>query len=92
MRVSFTIDRWEAVANSAWAVWLTGAKSASSIVRIVSVERESGKIHLRCTGLAMGALLQGISRRSYVFPTWPIKQYDEDQEWLTGFGDELEIQ
>lgn len=92
VRVSFTVDRWEAVANSAWAVWLTGAKSASSIVRIASVECESGKTHLRCTGLAMGALLQGISRRSYAFPTWPHKEYDDDEEWLTGFGDELEIQ
>lgn len=93
VRVSFTIDRYEAVANSSWAVWLTGTKSAASILRVQNVERTGGKLYLHCTGLAMGSTLRGLSTRSYVYPTWKLQdQENEDMsdDWLDGFGDEPE--
>jgi 5-methylcytosine-specific restriction endonuclease McrA len=95
VRVEFTVDRWEAVATSAWAVWLAGAKPASSIVRISSVERDGKKLLLRSTGLVMGSPLRGLSTRSYVFPTWPTREDDLDDEesdgWLDGFGEEVDL-
>jgi hypothetical protein len=94
VRVHFTVDRWEAVATSAWAVWLAGSKPAASLVRVQSIEREGGKLHLHCTGLAIGSTLQGLSTRSYLFATW--KEADDDDEdelgddWLNGFGEDEE--
>jgi hypothetical protein len=88
VRVSFTVDRWEAVANSAWSGWLLGAHSAASIVRVGSVERNAGKLLLKCTGLAIGGTLQGLSNRSYLFATWKDPEIDEDDGWLDDFGDE----
>jgi hypothetical protein len=93
VRVSFTIDRWEAVATSAWAVWLAGAKSAASLARIQSIERDGAKLHLRCTGIAMGSSLQGLSTRSYLFATWKEPEIEEEEwedDWLEGFGEEME--
>lgn len=91
VRVSFTVDRWEAVATSAWAVWLAGAKPASSFVRIQRIERDGSKLHLHCTGLAIGSTLQGLSTRSYLYATW--KEPDDEEEdlddsWLDGFGED----
>jgi len=89
VRVSFTVDRWEAVSASAWASWMQGGKSASSIVRIVESTLEDGHLHLACTGLTMGFTLEGLSNRSYVFATWPIDAEIDEDEWLEGFGEEI---
>lgn len=92
VRVSFTIDRWEAVATSAWASWLRGAQNAASIVRIVTVDRQAGHLHLACTGLAMGFALQGLSNRSYLYASWtPSEDEEEEEDWLAGFGDEDDL-
>lgn len=94
VRVSFTIDRWEAVANSSWAGWLAGTKSAASIVRVQSIERHGPKLHLACTGLAIGSALRGLSTRSYVYPTWKLanrEQEDWEDDWLDGFGDDPDV-
>lgn len=92
VRVTFTVDRWEAVANSSWSGWLTGAKAASSIVRIGSVERDGSKLLLRSTGLAIGSPLRGLSKRSYLFATWKEPDVNEDEvDWLDGFGEEVEL-
>jgi hypothetical protein len=91
VRVSFLLDRWEAVSSSAWALWLTGAKRASSIVRVGSVEREGSRLHLLCTGLAMGGELHGLSTRSYAIPTWPEPDIDEDEDHWLDFGAEIEL-
>lgn len=89
VRVSFTVDRWEAVSASAWASWMQGGKSASSIVRIVDSTLADGHLHLACTGLTMGFALEGLSNRSYVFPTWPVDDEIDEDDWLDGFGDEV---
>lgn len=86
VRVSFAIDRWEAVANSSWSVWLSGAKAAASVVRVVSVGREDGHLHLRCTGLAVGSALQGLSTRHYLHATWEEPELDEEP-FDDGFGE-----
>lgn len=87
IRISFTIDRWEAVSNSAWCCWLTRSPPAASILRVASVEREANKLHLRCTGIAIGATLRGLTTRSYVNPTWPAPLIDDDDDFLSGFGE-----
>jgi hypothetical protein len=91
VRVSFTIDRYEAVANSCWATWLTGTKSAASILRVQNVEQSAGKLHLHCTGLAIGSTFRGLSTRSYAYPTWKLRDEEDEawsDDWLDGFGDE----
>jgi hypothetical protein len=97
VRVKFTIDRWEAVANSTWSTWLVGTQSAASIVRIRSVEKDGdGKLLLNCTGLAVGSSLQGLSTRDYTSPDMPVHRYADDG-WLeegvlddTPFGTDTE--
>jgi hypothetical protein len=90
VRVSFTIDRYEAVASSSWAGWLKGVQSASSILRVQQVEHGGGKLHLHCTGLAIGSPLRGLSTRSYAWPTWQQRDEsadDEEEDWLAGFAE-----
>jgi hypothetical protein len=89
VRVSFTIDRYEAVASSSWAGWLKGVQSASSILRVQQVEHGGGKLHLHCTGLAIGSPLRGLSTRSYAWPTWQLREEsaDDEEDWLAGFGE-----
>ena len=88
VRVSFTVDRWDAVATSPWATWMRGAQAASSLVRIVSIDHEAGYLHLAATGIAMGFTLQNLSNRSYLYATWsPPDDVEEDDDWLD-FGDE----
>jgi len=92
VRASFTIDRWEATSTSAWAAWLHGVHSAASVVRVVEFQPEGKHLHLRCTGLAIGFELEGLSNRSYVYPTWPSQREDYDEEddvWLTGRLDDF---
>jgi hypothetical protein len=84
VRLSFTIDRWEAVANSAWAAWLFGIQRAASIVRVVSISHEGNRLHLKCTGLAIGFTLEGLSARSYVLSTWPQDQDVDDDDFFDG--------
>jgi hypothetical protein len=83
VRVSFTIDRWEAVANSSRAVWLSGAKHAASVIRVGNVEREGNHLYLACTGLAIGSALQGLSTRHYLCATWEDPGVDDEpwDEW-----------
>lgn len=89
VRFSFTIDRWEAVANSAWAVWLRGTQKVSVILRIADIAKEGSYLHIRCTGLAVATNLEGLSTRSYVYPTWPRSdEEDEDLDQEDWFEDE----
>jgi hypothetical protein len=87
VRVSFTVDRWEAVATSPWASWMRGTQAASSLMRVVSIDREGLYLHLAATGIAMGFTLQNLSNRSYLDQTWTPQPAVEDDEWLE-FGDE----
>lgn len=84
VRFSFTIDRWEAVANSAWAVWLHGTQRVSAILRISDISKEGKYLHIRCTGLAVATNFEGLSTRSYAYPTWPHSDEEEEFEgdWL----------
>ena len=90
VRVSFTVDRWEAISVSSWATWLAGAQSAASIIRIQAIEPSPSHLHLACTGVAIGSALEGMVTRSYVYPTWPQSEPpdDGDEDWLAGFGDD----
>ena len=65
VEVSFTIDRWEAVATSSWGAWLKGTQSVASIVRVLDVEATPERLNIRATGLAVGLTLQGLALRSY---------------------------
>ena len=88
VRISYTADRWEAVANSAWGSWMVGAQRAVSVVRVIDVGSEGAHLHLKCTGLAAGFALPGLANRSYLFATWSEPEGDEDEDWLQGdFGD-----
>lgn len=90
IRFSYAIDRWEAVANSAWSVWLSGQQPAASIVRVGTVEPEAGRLHLRCTGLAIGSSLQGLSVRHYLHATWEeagIEDEELDDGWFGEYGE-----
>lgn len=80
VRVSFTIDKWEAVANSSWSAWLSGTQLAASVTRVAAVERDERLLHLRCTGLAIGSALQGLSTRHYATGAWPQRDFTEDDE------------
>ncbi len=84
VRISFTIDRWEAVANSAWAGWLRGTQRVSAILRIGTKEKDGKWLHLKCTGIALATAFEGLSTRSYVWPSWPERNESEedDDEWL----------
>lgn len=83
VRISFAIDRWEAVANSAWAVWLRGTQRVSAILQIRTKEKDGKWLHLKCTGIALATALEGMSTRSYVWASWPEQTEDEedDAEW-----------
>lgn len=59
-----------------------GAQRASSILRIINVTTADGHLHLACTGLTMGFALEGLSNRSYVFPTWPAEEEIDEDDWL----------
>lgn len=84
IRISFTADLWEAVANSAWACWLRGTQRVSSILRIGTKEKDGKWIHLKCTGLALATSFEGMSKRSYVWPSWPDRvDGEEDEDWLS---------
>lgn len=92
VRVSFTIDRWEAIATSAWGSWLRGFQRVASVVRINEVLPGEKALELRCSGLAVGLALDGLSTRSYALGTWPEpdEEGDEDNwldEVLTSFDD-----
>lgn len=83
VRVSFTIDRWEAVATSAWASWLRGTQRVSAILRIGAKEKDGKWLHLKCTGIALATAFEGMSTRSYVWASWPERTEGEvdDAEW-----------
>lgn len=87
VRVSFTIDRWEAVSTSAWGSWLLGTQRCASILRIAAIEREGSKLHLRCTGIATGTFLDGLSTRVYAYPAWPEPNEDISDDDFLDFGD-----
>lgn len=83
VRVSFTIDRWEAIATSAWGSWLRGVQRVASVVRINEVIPGEKALELRCSGMAIGLALDGLSTRSYVLGTWPERDEDGDEDsWL----------
>lgn len=87
VRVSFVVDRWEAVSTSSWGAWLYGTVLAASVVRIVRVDREGELLHLRCTGIAVGSSLQGLSVRQYAHATWPDRTGDDYSEmWNDDFN------
>ncbi|MCW3838161.1 HNH endonuclease signature motif containing protein [Sphingomonas canadensis] len=79
VRITFTIDRWEAVANSSWSAWLYGTQHAASILRVVHIE-PGEQLHLQCTGIAIGSALQGLSTRHYYSATWPSSVDEEVEE------------
>ncbi|GAA6149675.1 hypothetical protein NBRC116586_27370 [Pseudooceanicola nitratireducens] len=83
VRISFTVDRWEAVATSAWAGWLRGTQRVSAILRIGAKEKDGKWLHLKCTGIALATAFEGMSTRSYVWPSWPeqIEGEVDDVEW-----------
>ena len=75
------------MANSAWAVWLSGQQPAASIAVVRAVERDGGRLHLRCTGLALGSSLEGLSVRHYLYATWSEPDIS-DEELEDGWFDE----
>lgn len=90
VRVSFTVDRWDAVATSPWATWMRGAQAAASLVRVVAIDHEAGYLNLACTGIAMGFTLQNLCNRSYHYASWISAEEVEDEaddDWMD-FGDE----
>lgn len=78
IEVAFIIDRWEAVSNSSFHGWLKGTQSASSLVRVVSLEENSGILQINCTGLAIGGQMPGLETRSYFKGNCPIQRYQDD--------------
>jgi len=62
----FTFDRWYATSSSASSVWLTGRRAVGCFCRVGDVSRESGKIIITCTVLAICAELPDQRSRSYV--------------------------
>ncbi|MCV2867437.1 HNH endonuclease [Defluviimonas sp. WL0002] len=86
VRISFTADLWEAVATSAWASWLRGTQRVSAILRIATKEKDGKWLHLKCTGIALATSFEGMSTRSYVWPSWSEQTEDEeeDDDWLSG--------
>ncbi len=81
VEVSFTIDRWEAVATSAWGTWLKGTQSVASIVRVIDVESTPERLQVKATGLAIGLTLQGLTTRSYIRPGMPIDLERPEADW-----------
>lgn len=65
VRVSSTIDRWEATSNSAWSCYLKGTYEASAIMRIASVGQTNGELVVQGSSIAIGAPLEGMKTREY---------------------------
>jgi len=65
VRVSSTIDRWEATSNSAWSSYLKGTYEASAIMRVVSLDSLNGEFVVRGSSIAIGAPLEGMKTREY---------------------------
>lgn len=84
VRVSFTIDLWEAVATSAWGVWLRGTQNAASLVRVNEVRQEEDRLHLLASGVAVGLAMTNMATRSYVYATWPEDRDVDEDDWLYG--------
>lgn len=61
----------------------------------MELQPEGKYLHLRCTGLAIGFELEGLSNRSYVYATWPSRREDDDDEddddefWVTAPDEDL---
>jgi hypothetical protein len=81
VEVSFTIDRWEAVATSSWGAWLRGTQSVASIVRVVDVESTPERLQVKATGLAIGLTLRGLTNRSYARLGMPIDLDRAKTDW-----------
>lgn len=85
VQVSYVIDRWESGSVSAWGHWLIGNHGASSVVRVMDITSEDGILSLKCSGLALGAELEGLATRSYLsgLPDRPVDDdLDEEDFWL----------
>lgn len=90
VKISFLIDRWEAVSNSSFSGWLRGTQNASSIVRVVDLEEHKDHLLIKATGIAIGGQMPGLETRSYFKPDCPINRYKDqyDADDLTaGFED-----
>lgn len=101
VRISFSIDRWEATSTSAWAMWLSGTHGAASIVRVVDVQQDKDALLIKCSALAIGFELEGLANRSYVGGLISPRRYadgfdplgeddDEDPDGYEQVGDDYD--
>lgn len=80
IKLSFIIDRWEAVSNSSFHGWLRGTQSASSIVRVSALAETKDQLLIKATGIAIGGQMPGLETRSYFKPDCPVNRYQDDDD------------
>jgi hypothetical protein len=88
--VSFVFDLVEATSVSAWSLWLRGQKHVGSLVRVQSLRRQDGKLHLEGTVLAIRSAAAGLKERIYEFHLYQsgIPQHRENEDEGVEFDDD----
>ena len=65
VRVTSTVDLWEATSNSAWSNYLKGTNEASALMRVVSLGQVNGRFTIQGSSIAIGAPLEDMKTREY---------------------------
>ncbi len=65
VRVQFVFDRWDATSMSAYAVWLSGRKSVSSLLRVGNIDTDDGELVIDGTALGIAMGFSKLKTREY---------------------------
>lgn len=66
IKIIFSFDRWFATSTSAHTTWLSGRQVVGCFCKVRNIEREDGKIIIKCSVLAICSELNGLRNRSYM--------------------------
>lgn len=67
--VEYVFDRWEATSSSAKNIWLSGTRSAASVLQVKDIAREEGTVIVRGTALGVASGMDSLKTRDYA-PRW----------------------
>ena len=83
--VEYIFDRWEATSSSAKNIWLSGTKSAASVLQVKDIERSEGSVIVRGTALGIASGMDSLKTRDYALRWqgyWPSNTggaWDDDE-------------
>lgn len=65
VEVSFVFDRWGATSSSSRVDWLSGTKSATSLIQVRNIFREEGLVKITGTVIAIASYANSLKKREY---------------------------